>query len=835
MNLNQSQVITLAALLHDVGKFFERTSPTDQIPEWSNYKYSHAYWTSRFFEDYQNLFPFNINQSLTDDPLDNLKGIAAYHHNPGTNYQRIISFADQLAAGAERELSQEDYVEGERKRKILLEQIFNQINLTSDPYDRKFYYDLNLFDPLTDKIFPHQCKLEQDQTENYKKLFNEFIEGLEKIKTFKFFDQYLEALISLMERTMWAVPATTKRGDLPDVSLFDHSKVSAAIANCLFQYFNANGFQLNVLPDSEKLFLFIAGDLSGIQNYIFSLNNINVSGTAKILRARSFYLQNLSFQVVRYILHKINLPLINEIIDAGGRFILIAPNLPELKNTLSNIKTEVESFCRIRFGGILSINISYDVDASKNDLMRSNFYKIILRISESLENSKRKKFSSILSKNDNWIIDRFKFGEVSDPFNLENYKDHGACNVCGKLPATINKDNDWICIFCNSEIDIGKKLTRVTAFAYPSLSEKPFSQIADDFYIYDDEELKENLSRQLDNGYLIQCVNASQVNKYFLPCKILATNVPVWKKNQKLTFDLVKEENEVFITDSPKTFYHLAMQGLIKEKNENGKPMLGILKADVDRLGYIFSEGIKESASISKFAFLSRMLNAFFSGFVTGLIKTKFTEIYTVYSGGDDLFLIGEWKEIFEFARELHLKFTEFCGYNPSITISAGIALIDPKFPINKGALKAEEYLEDAKGKGRNRIHIFETTIEWNKLPEIMKLAEFLDTRLNDEKSSINNSFIYRLLDYHFMAMKHFEKNEIEGLKYLSHLHYDIGRNILKGKADKVTDNVDYNTLIKLALPSEDSYFLIRNLKIPIFYTIYKNRGKKIKKQNKEN
>ncbi|MGB9874439.1 MAG: Cas10/Cmr2 second palm domain-containing protein, partial [Hydrogenobacter sp.] len=40
----------------------------------------------------------------------------------------------------------------------------------------------------------------------------------------------------------------------------------------------------------------------------------------------------------------------------------------------------------------------------------------------------------------------------------------------------------------------------------------------------------------------------------------------------------------------------------------------------------------------------SRNLELFFSGVVNAIIREKFPKsIYTVYSGGDDLFLIGYW------------------------------------------------------------------------------------------------------------------------------------------------------------------------------------------------
>ena len=89
-----------------------------------------------------------------------------------------------------------------------------------------------------------------------------------------------------------------------------------------------------------------------------------------------------------------------------------------------------------------------------------------------------------------------------------------------------------------------------------------------------------------------------------------------------------------------------------------GFEALGILKADVDNLGTIFSFGIKNK-TISKVASLSRQLNYFFSLYLPYLLKNnkKYKNIYTVFAGGDDLFLIGPWNIIIDFSKELNEEF----------------------------------------------------------------------------------------------------------------------------------------------------------------------------------
>ena len=120
--------------------------------------------------------------------------------------------------------------------------------------------------------------------------------------------------------------------------------------------------------------------------------------------------------------------------------------------------------------------------------------------------------------------------------------------------------------------------------------------------------------------------------------------------------------------------------------------MLGVLKADVDNLGLIFSKGFEDPRKIekdlpdvdrktvSRFLTLSRMLELFFSGWMKEIMSENhkdktikellsmegieeesfenylkgeqidFGNIYTVYSGGDDLVMVGPWETMIIFS-----------------------------------------------------------------------------------------------------------------------------------------------------------------------------------------
>ena len=142
-----------------------------------------------------------------------------------------------------------------------------------------------------------------------------------------------------------------------------------------------------------------------------------------------------------------------------------------------------------------------------------------------------------------------------------------------------------------------------------------------------------------------------------------------------------------------------AGQGSTLEE-DYGIKRLGVLRADVDNLGTVFASGIPvEKASISRTSTLSRALSYFFKYRINGILEEGCYQAQIIYSGGDDLFLIGNWNDIIHAARDIRREFLAFTG-NDSITISAGIGMFDEKYPIASMAAKTGE-LEDAAKKHR--------------------------------------------------------------------------------------------------------------------------------------
>ncbi len=244
---------------------------------------------------------------------------------------------------------------------------------------------------------------------------------------------------------------------------------------------------------------------------------------------------------------------------------------------------------------------------------------------------------------------------------------------------------------------------------------------------------------------------------------------------------------------------------------ETGLKAIAVLKADVDNMGKF----IKESSVTDNFEnydVFSKTLDRFFSLHIPKNMEDKFKNTYTVFAGGDDLFLVGAWDEILELARCIVKEFKIFVHKKETkdLTISFGIAIANPSTPISYLADHTEHLLEKAKAiddKKEEAVHqkdaitLFGETVKWSSYKEVFEKLQNEFEKL--KKEEINTAFLYRLLDFCEMSKKA-KKGDILATMWKSKLRYSFGRNnkTLGGTFLGVLDNaIEKN-------PSETKMFL---------------------------
>ena len=261
--------IALAALLHDIGKFWQRVDERDWkavvnsisldhvnivVPIYQNGypKYQHALWTQTFFEKYVMPKLGNNDNSGID-----LATLSSKHHQPSTKLEGIISLADKWSSGIDRVDFGEDtdndsdgYTWAKNTfgsgfvSKVPLHSVFDGIQVSGKRNQQSHFYNiLSLELSDQDRIFPHKCDVDNggytlEKREKYEKHWESFIEEFQQID-FHYFNQYYSCIYSLLKKYCWCIPSATNYKSC-SVSLFEHLKTTAGLALALYDHYQAN-------------------------------------------------------------------------------------------------------------------------------------------------------------------------------------------------------------------------------------------------------------------------------------------------------------------------------------------------------------------------------------------------------------------------------------------------------------------------------------------------------------------------------------------------------------------------------------------------------------------
>ena len=221
---------------------------------------------------------------------------------------------------------------------------------------------------------------------------------------------------------------------------------------------------------------------------------------------------------------------------------------------------------------------------------------------------------------------------------------------------------------------------------------------------------------------------------------------------------------------------------------ETGIKSLAILKADVDNMGK-FLEKSDVTNSFENFDSFSKTMDSFFSVYIPEMMKDRYPNTYTVFAGGDDLFLLGAWDEVLEMTREIESEFKAFVK-SDELSISFGIAIAKPSIPISYLADYTEHILEEAKEidgekevkNPKDAISLFRETVKWK---EYKRTYGELYSSLEDFEEHLNTAFLYRLLELIEMSKKVKYQDDIPSTMWKSKFRYSFNRNVL----EKMRDN----------------------------------------------
>ena len=537
--------------------------------------------------------------------------------------------------------------------------------------------------------------------------------------------------------------------------------------------------------DNEKLkrlvstlgdeLLLISGDFWGIQKFIF--NGVTTSKASKILRSRSAMVQLITYAVVDKVKKEFSDS--EALLFGAGKFMILAKEEKNYKKKINTIQKKLDRYFLKNFFGQNGFILSSTTTTKNKLLNQEDMEDDLNALKADNDNKKLNKFN-LLNVEDNDIL--------IDLFENDTINDKNSCKFCNKRMKDENLDEES-CEICFNEINLGKKLT---THNYINIIE--FGRLTRH------KKIGKNMIKIIELKEKSYYARFSNSPKHFtwgetfdISDREYDGTTPKWSINS-----YIPKENH----NSIKTF-----SDFIKKGEKTISSGLMALKADIDKLGDTFRALYKED--FRKYNRLSREVDFFFSDYITSLVSKK-DNVYTVFAGGDDLFLIGEYKEIVALAKEIRDEFYKFSL--TKTTISMGLVMFKPSTPINFVSHLTDEAEHRAK-RERDSIDIFGVSMKYDEFIQIENDFNKVVKYLEDNKVD-TTTFYYRLIE--LCDMKENINQNIRNAMWKSKLNYIFRRNI-----DKDDNDSEIFTLLSNLIEKGEKF------KPSIFLKIYENKDKK--------
>ena len=678
----------------------------------------------------------------------------------------FLSQAEHLVLGKQPEL----------KESNKLFSLFENIN--QENKKTQFSYDFQPLSPNT--IFP---KKEENNTA-LSTHWDKFVQAIAKIP--KSHCDNPSLWLDHFDTAMQCFTCNLPSPYSDDISFYDFTKAVAAFVVALADQ------EIN----KEEPFLLIQGDFFGIQDFIFSGGSASNKGAAKILRGRSFQVSLFTELAALKILNVCKLPTTSQMMNAAGKFLIVAPNTKAVKEAIKQVQAELNQWFIKETYGVIGLGIAVQ-QAKFSDFEEKYYEELVKKLFENLETQKLK---------------RLDLTDTTQSVQEVEYP-NGVCEMNSFFPAQIGKERS---VISEDQIKIGEMLSKKQRIIISDINADINETQILKLLIFGFKVIFTNSREDTKEfGYPVKLLQIHRFWDFSLPEN---TNSTIWNGYARRYINAYvpfNEEGKII------TFEDI-------ETQDKGQKALMTLKGDVDNLGTIFQEGI-QSANIAKMAALSRQMNLFFSLWLPAYCAEQSQSMYTVFAGGDDFFLIGPWYSTQKLAHAMQQAFSRYVAENPEIHFSVGMVMSKSNIPVPRLGDLAEEALEKSKGidkgekvstaEGKNAVTIFNRSVKWKDWQSLCNLEKKIHHLAETYK--ISTSYLYSLIRLCEQAAD--EKN-IESTMWRSRFYYRTARYVLD-KIKKEEEQKDALKVISEALGENGIGLYKINFAIPLFNYFYKKRN----------
>ncbi len=603
-----------------------------------------------------------------------------------------------------------------------LSSIFTLVHNSVNP--AKAYYPLIKLEQFVDKpLQPLKPvgDLKSEECQNYWQDFKDLYQ--EEMK--------FEAFVYLLKRFSWCLPAPEGS---EGVSLYEYFKILSARRIC------------EISSQNQKVTL-VGGDVPGIQTWLY---NVQAAGAARTLRGRSYYLQLLTDAIARRLLREFNLPITNILQQGGGNFTLLVPTEfgdKKASEIIGQVELEINQGLWKTDKGALACALAYK-DVEDTAAFFTNSTNDFKELKQRLVRSKNTRFRSlgytIFDPQDGGGYQETEIPTATTKEEKEKTPNYPYEQLAGKLKESFENDltievSDQLSPHSDKWAEQLFAITR-TAYRFHKIEK---NQPVKGYQINPGSE-SGVLSKE---GYIFIGNVTPLVNEAD----------EKWAKENRI---LEARDTQIKVGD-------IRDLDLLASSAEGFK-RYGVLRMDVDSLGAIFREGLPKPAGPALSSTLSSMLGLFFEGALNRICKDltdkKEDVFYILYSGGDDLFILGTWSRLPELAVSIRENFAKYTGNNPELTISAGLTIAGAgKYPLYQVAYDAGAAEEKAKDfvhlnqRKKDAISFLGIELGWDEFNQAVMYKESLVSVVQKKSSSTSTpvapkAFLTSLLDIYDQA-----------------------------------------------------------------------------------
>ena len=488
-------------------------------------------------------------------------------------------------------------------------------------------------------------------------------------------------------------------------------------------------------------FLLYSADVSGIQKFIYT---VSTKGALRSLRSRSFFLETVMEHYIDELLDGVGLSRANLLYSGGGHCYLLLPNTARTVETLKAWNLRFNDWLLEAFGTRLYLADGWTACTANELTNRPASRKASGAVSPYKEMFRR--VSSAVAKKK---IRRYTAEQVLRMNAGGADNDGRECRVCGRSDKLISdkyESDKYLCPWCALFQNLTARLDEKTVYLLERRADSAFS-----------------LPLSSGGTAYLTMTDAETARKR---CQDSGNLLRLYVRDAPELEDVCAARLNAGVYAAKETLDELA-------DASKGIRRLGVCRMDVDNLGLAFVAGFERPdepepyryATLSRTSAFSRQMSLFFKRHMNSILDgsakiganglevgaARPLEAALVYSGGDDVFLVGAWDAAIEAAQRIQWALDKFsCG---AVTISAGIGMFSPHYPVRMAAARTAK-LEDASKEldGKNAITLFDPNdgycCHWTEFREnvlgekLQTLRQFFDNPRNGR----GNSLLYRIL-----------------------------------------------------------------------------------------